>query len=88
MGHSDPQTTRRYTHATDRAKRAAVEAVSVLGKEICHQRKNGCQSGSRKWLIEMVGTPRFELGTSRTPSVRATRLRHVPSMDLSMSGKA
>jgi integrase len=27
MGHSDPQTTRRYTHATDRAKRAAVEAV-------------------------------------------------------------
>jgi|SRR5690349_2615818 len=31
MGHSDPQTTRRYTHATDRAKRAAVEAVRV-----CH----------------------------------------------------
>src|SRR5215207_10489972 len=29
MGHSDPQTTRRYTHATDRAKRAAVEAVRV-----------------------------------------------------------
>jgi integrase len=24
MGHSDPQTTRRYTNATDRAKRAAV----------------------------------------------------------------
>jgi len=31
MGHSDPQTTRRDTHATDRAKRAAVEAVRV-----CH----------------------------------------------------
>jgi integrase len=31
MGHSDPQTTRRYTHATDRAKRAAVEAV-----RLCH----------------------------------------------------
>jgi len=31
MGHSDPQTTLRYTHATDRAKRAAVEAVRV-----CH----------------------------------------------------
>src|SRR4030095_222254 len=29
---------------------------------------------------ELVGTPRFELGTSRTPSVRATRLRHVPSL--------
>ena len=28
---------------------------------------------------EMVGTARFELATSRTPSVRATRLRHVPS---------
>lgn len=27
MGHADPQTTRRYTHATDRAKRAPVEAV-------------------------------------------------------------
>ena len=26
----------------------------------------------------MVGTARFELATSRTPSVRATRLRHVP----------
>ena len=26
----------------------------------------------------MVGTARFELATSRTPSVRATRLRYVP----------
>jgi hypothetical protein len=26
----------------------------------------------------MVGTARFELTTSRTPSVRATRLRYVP----------
>ena len=37
MGHSDPQTTRRYTQATDRAKRAAVEAVSLVRKEICHK---------------------------------------------------
>ncbi|MBA2526926.1 MAG: site-specific integrase [Pyrinomonadaceae bacterium] len=37
MGHSDPQTTRRYTHATDRAKRAAVEAVRVLREDICHK---------------------------------------------------
>jgi hypothetical protein len=46
MGHSDPQTTRRYTHATDRAKQAAVEAVRVLRNGICHtlrQRKNGCR---------------------------------------------
>ena len=33
MGHFDPQTTRRYTHATDRAKRAAVEAVRL---KLCH----------------------------------------------------
>jgi integrase len=32
MGHSDPQTTR-YTHATDRAKRAVVEAVRL---RVCH----------------------------------------------------
>src|SRR5690348_1164040 len=28
---------------------------------------------------EMVGTTGFEPATSRTPSVRATRLRHVPT---------
>jgi integrase len=27
MGHTDPKTTRRYTHGTDRAKREAVEAA-------------------------------------------------------------
>jgi integrase len=37
MGHSDPQTTRRYTHATDRTKRAAVEAVRVLREVVCHK---------------------------------------------------
>ena len=36
MGHSDPETTRRYTHATDRAKRAAVEAVRIGGHRVCH----------------------------------------------------
>ena len=36
MGHADPQITRRYTHATDRAKRAAVEAVRVSGERFCH----------------------------------------------------
>ena len=27
MGHTDPKTTRRYTHGTDRAKREAIEAA-------------------------------------------------------------
>src|SRR6185369_11119757 len=36
MGHSDPQTTRRYTHATGRAKRAAVETVRVAADRFCH----------------------------------------------------
>src|SRR5258708_19426931 len=31
---------------------------------------------------KMVGTARFELATSRTPSVRATRLRYVPTGNL------
>ena len=29
MGHADPATTRRYTHATDRSKHEAVEAARV-----------------------------------------------------------
>ena len=38
MGHSNPKTTRRYTHATNRAKRAAVEAAS-----------NRAQEGGEQW---------------------------------------
>src|SRR5260370_12818100 len=33
-------------------------------------------------MQKMVGTARFELATSRTPSVRATRLRYVPTREL------
>src|SRR5690349_14938792 len=33
-------------------------------------------------MVKVVGTARFELATSRTPSVRATRLRYVPTGDL------
>ena len=33
---SDAKTTRRYTHGTDRAKRAAVEAVRVSRDRVCH----------------------------------------------------
>jgi integrase len=39
IGHADPQTTRRYTHATARAKRAAVEAVrpsKQANDRFCH----------------------------------------------------
>ena len=61
----------------------AVEAVRVLRDgvchKICHNARTAAKTSSRKCLIEMVGTPRFELGASPTPRVRATRLRHVPS---------
>ena len=35
----------------------------------------------------MVGTARFELATSRTPSVRATRLRYVPTAAATQNGR-
>ena len=35
----------------------------------------------------MVGTARFELATSRTPSVRATRLRYVPTAAAAQKGR-
>jgi integrase len=38
MGHSEPKTTRRYTHGTERAKRSAVEAASTRA-----------QGGSERW---------------------------------------
>lgn len=37
MGHSDPKTTRRYTHGTDRVKHAAVEAARISRPEACHK---------------------------------------------------
>jgi integrase len=36
MGHSSVSTTRRYTHGTARAKRAAVEAARVRPQTACH----------------------------------------------------
>ena len=47
MGHSDPQTTRRYTHATDRTKRAAVEVVRL---KLCHKTRTATFAASRKCL--------------------------------------
>ena len=35
MGHSNPNTTRRYTHSTDDAKRQAVESASVPAGKAC-----------------------------------------------------
>ncbi len=35
--------------------------------------------------VKVVGTTGFEPATSRTPSVRATRLRHVPTLAMSIS---
>src|ERR1700704_4620723 len=37
--------------------------------------------------FEMVGTTGFEPATSRTPSVRATRLRYVPTGKLTATGQ-
>ena len=42
----------------------------------------GNQGGRLVSENKMVGTARFELATSRTPSVRATRLRYVPTGEL------
>ena len=66
MGHSDPQTTRRYTHATDRAKRTAVEAVRVLRDRICHNVRTAAKVGSRNWLMK----------TGRDGEIRTRDLTH------------
>ena len=51
-------------------------------KEQCNDRCNQIEKrGSRTYAkaqYKLVGTTRFELATSRTPSERATRLRYVP----------
>src|SRR2546423_13833808 len=59
-----------------------LHAVRVLREDVCHNlphTRTAAKVGSRKWLRKMVGTTGFEPATSRTPSVRATRLRHGPS---------
>src|SRR5947207_9427571 len=42
------------------------------------QNKTATQASDRKRLMVLIGMARFELATSRTPSERATRLRHIP----------
>src|SRR5579863_1834119 len=41
--------------------------------------RNRIQAPHGNYGLRMVGTTGFEPATSRTPSVRATRLRHVPT---------
>ena len=61
-----------------RPKNSATPAKRRPSKPSACSRKArySCGSCMGKWL---VGMPRFELGTSCTPSRRATRLRYIPS---------
>ena len=69
-------------HCALKAKGVAVEAVQVLRFLVCDnsatRQERLSQGTAVSCLIELVGTTGFEPATSRTPSVRATRLRHVP----------
>ena len=57
-------------------------AEKVTCNQCCSQlAKRGLQK-SLKAPCLLVGTARFELTTSRTPSERATRLRYVPITEL------
>ncbi len=44
MGHSDIRMAARYVRATERNKRAAVEAVRLDFQAARHKLKNGCRS--------------------------------------------
>src|SRR5437764_6333936 len=57
---------------------------------LCPKEKTATQAHGRKSLIGLIGMTGFEPATSRTPSERATRLRHIPSEQtapLSIFGK-
>ena len=69
-----------------RAARYAGKDVAVTGTvdgEIIHidsiEEKRGHRRNRKTISGKMVGTTGFEPATSRTPSVRATRLRYVPT---------
>src|SRR5713226_6298848 len=49
-------------------------------------RGSRCGLSFRYSSTKMVGTTGFEPATSRTPSVRATRLRHVPTANQIITG--
>lgn len=59
------------------------ELVSIIRPQICNQNSapatRAGDSEFASWnAFELVGVARFELTTTRTPSVCATRLRYTP----------
>ena len=70
MGHSDPQATP-DTHMPQTLNTLLWKPCVCCEREICHNSRTAAKAGSRKCLIEMVGTARFEPATSRTPITRA-----------------
>jgi hypothetical protein len=83
-GHVSKHMLEHYSRIRVEAKRAALDAIAGPVFEVgvhqnVHQIQTGDSGPSAKSLNRMVGTTGFEPATSRTPSVRATRLRHVPT---------
>lgn len=50
MGHTDPKTTRRYTHRTDRTKREAVEPLRLRTQAVCHNPATNDKQPPMLWL--------------------------------------
>src|SRR5437899_3197800 len=80
------------THSSRLVKSSAARPVAALRSST--ESLKGTQ-GSSNWrsvgigngstLGKLVGAPGFEPGTSRTPSVRATRLRYAPTYFVRLS---
>src|ERR1700746_2529358 len=69
-------------YAKSRGKRPTAENCAFGlrdGRPLTHLQKAVRSDLPASQKSGMVGTARFELATSRTPSVRATRLRYVPT---------
>src|SRR5208282_5244009 len=66
-----------------------VNSVIVRNQNIRHEGFRIGHGAKERHVVEerkgkeVVGTTGFEPATSRTPSVRATRLRHVPTLSSS-----
>src|SRR5208337_3092782 len=76
------------------SRRAASSSLLLnYGSALCHrdlqtESRFGETQGENSAVEEMVGAPGFEPGTSRTPSVRATRLRYAPTAAARHFGRA
>ena len=88
LGHKEVSTTMIYTHSRIDAE-GGVKSPSIEFENNAAQPQNtnGCQRWQPLLVYKMVGTTGFEPATSRTPSVRATRLRHVPLRTSSIRAK-